>query len=125
MRFLLLLSLLVLGQLSLSGQDVAQLLKNQDFDELELLISDDARLKIDSDKRVKGNNAVISSIRQKLSQFNPTRIEKNHTGSSELADSDYIITNLYNSKNESLRIFIHISEMGTTRKISDIKVRTL
>ncbi len=125
MRFLILISLLFLGQISLSGQDVAQLLKNQDFDQLGLLVASDARLKIDSDKRVKGSDAVISVLRKKLASFAPTRIEENHSGSSEVSDSDYIITNLYNAQNESLRIFIHISELGDTRKIGDIKVRSL
>ena len=125
MRFLILISLLFLGQISLSGQDVAQLLKNQDFDRLGLLVASDARLKIDSDKRVKGSDAVISVLRKKLASFAPMRIEENHSGSSEVSDSDYIITNLYNAQNESLRIFIHISELGDTRKIGDIKVRSL
>ena len=125
MRFLILISLLFLGQISLSGQDVAQLLKNQDFDQLGLLVASDARLKIDSDKRVKGSDAVISVLRKKLASFAPTRIEENHSGSSEVSDSDYIITNLYNAQNESLRIFIHISELGDTRKIGDIKGRSL
>ena len=125
MRFLILISFLFLGQFSLSGQNVAQLLKNQDFNQLAHLISSDARLKIDGDKRVKGHDVVISALRTKLAQFKPTSIKKNHTGSSELSDSDYIITNLQNSQDQSLRIFIHISELGDTRKISDIKVRTL
>lgn len=116
----------MLGQIGLSGQDVAQLLKNQDFDQFGLLLASDVRLKVDNGQRIKGDNAVLSALEKKLSAFVPTRIEKNHTGSSELADSDYIITKLYNDQNEGLRIFVHIAADGeSARKISEIKVRTI
>ncbi len=125
MKLLIILSFLFLGQFALSGQDVAQLLKNQDFDQIGLLLSSDARLKVDNGQRIKGADAVLRGIEKTLSTFVPTRIEKNHKGSSEVEDSDYIITKLYNDQNQGLRIFVHIAEQGSSRKISEIKVRSI
>lgn len=125
MRLLIILSFLFLGQSALSGQDIAQLLKQQDYNQLGLLLDSEARLKVDNGLRIKGSDAVLKALKSKLSAFNPTRIEKNHSGSSEVADSDYIITKLFNAQNDGLRVFVHIADHGSARKISEIKVRTL
>jgi hypothetical protein len=125
MRLLIILSFLFLGQATLSGQDVAELLKNQDFDQIGLLLASDVRLKVDNGQRIKGVDAVLREMKRTLSAFAPTRIEQNHKGSSEVEDSDYIITKLYNNQNEGLRIFVHIADQASARKISEIKVRSI
>jgi len=125
MKGLHILAVSALIQINLSGQGVAEMLQSQNFDEIGQMLSANVELKVGDDNKVIGAAPVLSKLEEKLKSFQPTKVKKNHNGTSDIDNSDYIITKLYNEVGEGLRIFVYINEEEAGRKISDIKVREL
>lgn len=117
----------LLGILSINstyGQDYLATLKNQDYTTLESLLSNDVTVKVAKKDKVKGKADGILAIKEALSSFNPVNAESRHNGKSETAGNDYLIVKLKNTEGESMRIFIHLENSESGKRICDIKIRT-
>lgn len=109
---------------SVSGQSYLKLFKNLDFASIEASLTNDASLKINRGDKIAGKSKVMAALKSELNAFAPTSLETKHKGSSAESDSDYLIATIYNAKKEAMRIFVHLENSDSGRKICDIKFRS-
>jgi len=109
----------------LSAQDFLEIIKNQDYEQISQYMSNDVSIKIDKNKRVKGNKVGVNSLRTYLTNFKPSKVESSHKGSEIRGDSNYIVGKLYNAKNEGIRVFINLENGQNGKVICDLKIKAL
>ncbi len=109
---------------SASAQSYLKLFENLDYAGLEASLINDASLKINRGDKIMGKTKVMTALKSELNAFAPTRLETKHKGSSAESDSDYLIATIYNAKKEAMRIFVHLENSDSGRKICDIKFRS-
>ena len=97
--------------------------KNKDYTAIKSMLTEDVTVKVDSGSKIKGKSKGFDLIKSTLEAFAPTKMEMKHKGSSMAKDEDYLITKLFNSDSETLRIFIHLENRDGGRSICDIKMR--
>lgn len=114
---------LIISLGSLSAQNLTEAFVNQDYDKIKSNLSKTVSIKVNNSKKVIGPSQGMQLIENVLSEFQPVRMENKHKGSSQNADSDYLITRLYNANGESLRVFIHLENYGEGKQICDVKIR--
>ncbi len=114
---------LMMGLGTLSGQNLIAAFVNQDYNTISENLSKTVSIKVNNSKKVTGSNKAMQLIENVLTEFQPVRMENKHKGSSQNANSDYLITRLYNANGESLRVFIHLENHGKGKHICDVKIR--
>ncbi len=117
-----LLSMILVSQVS-TAQVNMKAFKEKDFSEIESMLLSDVSLKIGSKKKIKGANQAISVIRRTLDEFEPIKMEMKHKGSSSMKEDNYMIARLINAQNQTLRVFVHLENTASGKKICDIKIR--
>lgn len=115
--------LLFLSFGTLSAQNISDAFSNKDYAAINSLLSPTVSVKIGTGEKASGAAKGLKLIEKVLSEFQPVRLESRHKGSSEGADSDYLIVKLFNAENEGLRIFIHLESKGDSKHICDVKMR--
>ena len=109
---------------AVSGQSYLKLFKNLDYAGIEASLTNEVSLKINRGDKIIGKSKVMAALKSELNAFAPTSLESKHKGSSAKPDNDYLIATIYNSKKEAMRIFVHLENSGSGRKICDIKFRS-
>lgn len=121
------LNLLLILTLSVTGysQDFIQLLENGDYENLSHHLDTEINIEFNRNKETLSKSKAIELLSSKMSDFKPVKWEKMHRGNSSDKEDDYIITKIYNSNNEGLRLFIHIEEISGEKKICSMRFRKL
>ena len=111
---------------SISAQNkILKSLQNMDFSAISKLLSPEVQVKIDKNKKTTGPASGLNAIQNKLEAFRPIKMESKHKGSSDIEGNDYLIAEFYNANNEKMRVFVHLENGSSGRRICDIKLRSL
>lgn len=116
---------LLLGTSVGHSQKYLKLFKDQSFDKIAAVLSQDVKVKINRNKKTTGKEAGIVNLESFLKEFKPVRIESAHKGSEIRGDNNYIVGKLYNAKNEGIRFFINLENGQDGKVICDLKIRSL
>lgn len=110
---------------NLKAQDFIALLEKADYKTLSVHMDDEVNVEINRDRQTLNRGDAIAKVRSKLKRFSPVKWEAMHQGKADNKEDNYLITKVYNSKDEGLRIFIHIEEIDGQKKICSIRFRKL
>ncbi len=119
------LSLLIMLSISQLGTSQIRMeaFKDKNFSEIQSMLLSDVTIKIDSEKKIEGNEQAMTAIKKTLNNFAPIKMEMRHKGASAKNEDNYMIAKFFNAQNETLRVFIHLENTSGGKKICDLKIR--
>lgn len=113
------------GTTQLAAQNFIKLLKTGEYAELSEHFSETVKVELDRDKKRVSKERAIKMLQTRMEKFQPVKWETMHKGSSEDKNSGYLIAKVYNANNKGLRVFIHLEEGRSSKRISGIRIRRL
>lgn len=124
--FILFIASLFLGYAqNMLAQDFIGLLEASDYKTLSYHMDHEVNVEFNRERQTLSRKDAVVSVKNKLKKFGPVKWEALHKGKADNREDNYLITKVYNSNNEGLRIFIHIEEIDGQKKICSIRFRKL
>ena len=122
---LLIFSTLSFITINTSAQNLTGLLKSGDYETLATHFDHEVNIEFKRDRETLSRTQAIKKIKNKMRAFRPVKWEDMHKGKADNTEDNYFIVKVYNAKNEGLRIFIHVEEIGGVKKVCSVRFRSL